>query len=562
MKQTVTAVLLTAAIVVSGCRSGAAGPDSLVLRAAGREAPEFSARNHSQNPETAVRGQAADTSPENAVVQAAYQESAYQEGTGAQPGFPVDSSVLETESRAIEQPAFETEAGTYSPLLTLDELLQSVVNCYPEIDIAVGEIETAQGKTLESMGQFDDVFSAHSISQPLGFYQTYRNGTGITRPLYGGGEVYGTYRIGDGNFEPWFGERETNEGGEFKAGFSLPLLKDRNIDKRRAVLLTAIARQDQTGAEVNARLLQLERLATQSYWQWVAAGRAVLIQRRLLELAETRVDQIRRRIAAGELADIDQIDNDRFIAKRKNDLIKAERELEKAAIKMSLFYRDAACSPQIAGDDRLPVQFPGSQFLEQGRVFADIENAIAVRPELAALSAEREQACISLELGRNDTLPRIDLKGFAGQDVGGAASPTGDKTPFELQLGVLAEVPIQRRGGQGRMEAARGKLRQLDAKIRLVSDKIRAEIQDAASAVNAAAAQVEQSAENVRLASQSLSMGRVLFEEGDVDLIELNIYEASVVDAELQLLDAKFKYFSSLVRYETAASGQPFVTRQ
>ena len=121
--------------------------------------------------------------------------------------------------------------------ISVEQVLESVAECYPEIEIAVGEIESAHGKVLASWGEFDRVLSGHSISQPLGFYQTYRNGVGLNRPLYGGGEVYGTYRIGDGNFEPWFGERETNEAGELKAGFSVPLLKDRNIDQRRAKLL-------------------------------------------------------------------------------------------------------------------------------------------------------------------------------------------------------------------------------------------------------------------------------------------------------------------------------------
>ena len=117
-----------------------------------------------------------------------------------------------------------------------------MTECYPEIEVAIGEIEAAEGKIISSWGQFDTAFAAFSMSQPLGFYQNYRNGAGITKPLYNGGEVYGTYRIGRGNFEPWYGERATDEGGEFKAGFSLPLLKDRAIDLRRAGVRSAEAR--------------------------------------------------------------------------------------------------------------------------------------------------------------------------------------------------------------------------------------------------------------------------------------------------------------------------------
>ncbi len=440
--------------------------------------------------------------------------------------------------------------------LSLQQVLQSVADCYPEIEAAFGEAETADGKLLAAWGEFDQVFSAHSISQPLGFYQTYRNGVGLEQPLYGGGEVYGTYRIGDGNFEPWFGERETNEGGELKAGFSLPLAKDRLIDKRRAGIFASEFQRDQVQANIESRLLIFQRMATQAYWDWVAAGQAIQVQVRLLELAEARVNQIEERIKDEDLEKRARIDNDRFIAKRKNDLIKARRLLEKTTIKLSIFWRDANCQPVLADPAQLPSNFPQSIEILARQLLGDIQMALNVRPELVELLALRKETSVDLQYATNLTLPKVDVKGFAGQDLGGQTSSTGDKTPFELQLGVLAEVPLQRREGLGKIQAARGKLIQIDAKTQLVSDKIRAEVQDAASAVNAAHEQILQSTENLRLTREALELGREAFDEGEIGLIELNIYETSVADAELQLLDANFKHFFYRAVYQTAISGR------
>ena len=439
--------------------------------------------------------------------------------------------------------------------LTLPQVLTSVRDCYPEIRIAMAEIETAKGKAFATLGSFDQMLSAHSISQPLGFYQTYRNGVGINQPLFSGGEVYSTYRIGDGNFEPWFGERETNEGGEFKAGFDLPFLKNRAIDARRAKRFAALFQQEQVESNVNFRLLLFQRFATQAYWDWVASGMAVKIQERLLELAETRVDQIEELVEAGDQAGIAQIDNDRLIAKRKNDLIKANRLLEKTAIKLSLYWRNELCQPVIAPPTQLPRSFPDPVTISEEQLMSDISTALSMRPELVELQAQRKEACIDLSYARNLTLPKLDLKGFAGQDVGGAASSKGDKTPFELQVGLIAEVPIQRREGLGKIQAAEGKIAQIDSKIQFTSDKIRTEIQDAASAVTAAIAQIQQSRENLDLTRQALELGGVLFFEGDIDVIALNIYETAVADAELQVLDAQFKYFFYQAIYETAIRG-------
>jgi outer membrane protein TolC len=442
--------------------------------------------------------------------------------------------------------------------LALTQVLDSVAQCYPEIEVAIGEIEAAEGKILSSWGEFDSAFEAHSISQPLGFYQNYRNGLGVARPLWSGGEVYGAYRIGRGNFQPWYGERATDEAGEFKAGFSLPLLKDRAIDLRRTKVQSAIAGRDEIESDVDARLLLFQRFATQAYWDWVASGQAVEIQKRLLGLAQLRVSQINERVLKGDLPKIAQIDNDRFIAKRQNDLIKAQRLLEKAAIKISLFNRDGNCNPVIPQPEQLPVDVPGAQRINNDQLEMDTATAIAVRPEIQALGAARRRACIELQYANNLTLPKLDLKGFASKDLGQLASSSGDKRPFEMELGVIAEVPIQRREGLGKIRTARGKLTQIDAKTQFVTDKVRAEIQDAASAVNAAFDQIQQSQRNVDLARQSLELGNQLFQAGDIDLIELNIYENSVADAELELLEAYFKYFFYRVVYETAKSGVAF----
>ena len=445
--------------------------------------------------------------------------------------------------------------------LALPQVINSVKECYPEIEIAIGDIEQARGVILSSWGEFDSVFDAYSIAKPLSFYEQYRNGTGVTRPLYGGGEVYGGYRSGRGTFEPWYGERETDQAGEFKVGFSRPLLKDRDIDKRRAALIAAGFARDQVEANVETRLLQFERFATQAYWDWVAAGQAVVIQQQLLKLAETRVEQISLRIEQGDLARIAEIDNDRFIAKRKNTLIKARRGLEKAAIKLSLFYRDSECSPVIVNEQQLPLRFPQSVEINNELVQGDIGFALQNRPELVELAAARREACIKLQYANNLLLPKLDVKGFAAKDIGNVTSSAGDKRPFELEIGVFAEVPIQRREGAGKIQTAQGKITQIDAKRRLVSDKIRAEIQDAASAVNAAFNQIRQSRENVRLNEQSLELGRLAFEEGDIDLLALNIYESSVADARLELLEAEYKYFTSLAIYQTITRSEAFVDR-
>ena len=55
-----------------------------------------------------------------------------------------------------------------------------------------------------------------------------------------------------------------------------------------------------------------------------------------------------------------------------------------------------------------------------------------------------------------------------------------------------------------------------------------------------------------------MTWGAQSFEAGDIDLIQLNIYETAVADAALELLDAQFQYFFFLTTYETAKLSQSF----
>ena len=468
------------------------------------------------------------------------------------PDKPKDSFPYQGLAQLASHTATGQASDTNANKIVLSDVLDAVVNHYPEIEIFLGRMNTAEGELRSRMGEFDTVLASHAINQPLGFYQTYRYGAGVSQPLFGGGEVYGTYRIGDGNFEPWYGERETNEAGEFKAGFSLPLLKGQQIDARRAGLFAAEFEVNQVESENESMLLMIRRMAIQSYWDCVAASQAVGIQLKLLNLAKDRVDQIKKRVELEDLPASANIDNASFIAKRENDLVKARRVFQKTAIKLSLFLRDRNGQPIIAEASNFPSGFPDATTIDDSQLAADIAMALNRRPELSALESKRQALLVNLDYAENTLLPKLDVKGFAGQDIGGETSSKGDKTPFELQVGVLAEVPLQRRGALGKIQSTQGKLAQVNGKMRFVSDKIKIEVQDAASAINAAYDQILISERNVDLAEQSLALGKIAFEKEDIDLIKLNIYESLLTSAQLQVLDANLKYLYYRAIYENA----------
>jgi outer membrane protein TolC len=482
------------------------------------------------------------------------------------PGAPTPLPGLET--RGVPLPALPAEqipeeimpgveaAPLNQRVVTLEDVLSSVENHFPLLIAAAAEQQVADGKLLAAQGAFDLQARASTINQPLGFYQNYRAGALLSQPLYdSGGYLYGGYKLGRGDFPTWYKDRQTDGNGEYAVGFGLPLLQNRQIDKRRAELFQADLNSQAVEPMVRTQLIFFSRDAAHAYWYWVALGQTMQVARNQLQLAEARVQQIALRVEKGDLPEIATIDNDRFIAARQTKLIEANRKFQAASIKLSLFLRTPDGQPFLPGASQLPADFPTVVDFTEANFDGDLAEAIAARPEIRELDFELEKVNVDLAAAENQMLPKLDAIVEASKDTGTPASFIEDKTPFEMEAGLLAEVPLQRREARGKFRAAQGKQAQLMAKREFIVNKITTGLQDAYSAILNAHDRFEQARINKNLAIRSLEIGRQQFQAGDIDLIVLNIYEQAEAEAELQVIDAEAEYFSALADYH-AAIGQ------
>jgi outer membrane protein TolC len=431
-------------------------------------------------------------------------------------------------------------AGEVRPL-TLPELIESVYVAYPGLEAAMKEMDIAAGKEQASLGEFDIKLKAASQSDPLGFYKTYKNAVRLEQPLWHGGGVYGQYRLGRGNFPTWDG-LETNDGGEFKVGFLRPLLQNSFIDQRRADVYQATLRRQQVDPAVQSLLLQLVREAADIYWTWVAAGQAYDIQRELLRVTIERNKVYEGRVAAGDLPQIELVQNQRLIAAREAKMVEAERKLQQSAIKLSLFLRDENGQPQIPSPASLPKEFPVPTAPDSSQEDTAIAMSLTTRPELRELDLVRQQAEVDLAQGQNLYLPDLTATMDSAKDVG-APTPKGDKTPFQLQAGLYFDVPLERNKALGKIREAQGKLAQIAAKRRLVENKIVTEVQDSLSALVTSYTRYLRALENTQLAEQLVNAERQRFDSQDSDLLRVAFQEAAAIEAALAEIDALADYF-------------------
>ena len=109
--------------------------------------------------------------------------------------------------------ALHEDSGSVQPVVTvaamepeeigylrLREVIESVYASFPALEAARSEAEIAAGKETSALGEFDFKVKAESMSAPMGYYKNYRNQLKLEQGLFPGGNVFGQYRSGDGNF--------------------------------------------------------------------------------------------------------------------------------------------------------------------------------------------------------------------------------------------------------------------------------------------------------------------------------------------------------------------------
>lgn len=450
--------------------------------------------------------------------------------------------------------AFPRGASASSPL-RLREVLDSVRGTHPELERAELKVEAADGRVLSARGGFDPMLSIGTRWLPVG---NYRNGQvdALVRqatPILGLG-VYGGYRMGWGSYPVYKGDLQTLSGGEVRAGLELPLWKDRSIDERRAEIARARLRRGGADHARDAAQLQLERDAADAYWRWVAAGWSLRVARDLLAIAERRDLGLREQVAAGSIEALQVVDNRRLVLDRRAKVIAAERRFQEASLALSLFARDRRGQPQRFDEDRVPDVLPEPAPVDVDDLEAAVERAIARRPDVAALQAERDAAAVAVRLTRNQRAPKVNLQTFVAKDFG--AGPD-ELAPVEWGAGVVVEVPLPLRAARGEHRVAKAELAGVEAQRRAQRDAIGAQVRTAHVGLRAAHRGVELAREQLEAANELADAERTRLREGSSELVIVNLREIAAAEAALAEIESLADYQRAVADFHVATGRSP-----
>ena len=372
---------------------------------------------------------------------------------------------------------FVPSVGWGASPLQLHEVLDSVTQTHPALEQSQRKREAAEGKALSARGGFDPYVSLKGKWTPVGYYETAELDASIQQatPIWGA-SVYAGYRFGWGNFPVYKGDLQTREYGELRAGLDIPIWNGGPIDERRAKIAQTKAGIRSADANLDATALQLQREAADAYWTWVAAGRQLVIAEALLELARNRQKALDAQADAGAIETIKKVDNQRLVFSRESKVISAQQKLDKAAIELSLYYRDGDRRPIRPSRDQVPSAIPEPSMPTAALLQRGIDQALERRPELEGLDADREAAQVDVKLAKNQRSPDASVQTFVAKDMG--PGPT-ELSPVEFGMGFVLSIPIPLRKARGALQTAKADLAGIDAKVRGTRDKVEADVRKA-----------------------------------------------------------------------------------
>ncbi|KTC83810.1 TolC family protein [Legionella brunensis] len=433
--------------------------------------------------------------------------------------------------------------------LGLMHVLQSIDMHYPQVKIARLEVIKASGAFINAKGQFDPALEASTRSQPAGGYINNYGDTQLTIPtLYNGVKLFAGYRNGEGNWPIYYQNYLTNSGGEYRAGLSLPLLRDRLIDKERTGLLSSaqlILMNEQNAEAVKIKIYQE---AIKAYWQWVEAGLQLKTFKQLLNLAQKRQHAIEQQANQGDLPRLAISENLQQIIQREQLLNQGQMIFEQAAINLSLYFRDSKGNPLVPRKQSLPDLPKPSTAIEGAKV------SLIEHPGIKKLNHFANMMRLKRNQARNELLPQLDATAYTFKQNGTGGYPL--LIPQAAMVGVSFKFPLLQRQAKGNLIQAESELRQVRVEKRFLYEQLNNEFSNILIGINRSRRQVNLLEKELSLAQKVQQGETKKFYQGDSTLFLVNQREQMTTQVQLNTLHAQVQLEELKARARFFASTQ------
>jgi outer membrane protein TolC len=434
----------------------------------------------------------------------------------------------------------------------LVDVINSARQFFPTILATQAGILEKEAGILEANGNFDPRIDGSAYSRLGGLYDSNYAGAGFVQELpFMNAEIFSDYSLSDGDFPVYQNQLVTTDDGKVRLGIALSLLRNRDIDDERFALQKAEIERNIAELNLQDEQLAIFQQVFITYNQWLISARLLAAYEELLQVALTRGEALSRQVEVGDVAEILLVENQQAILQREGLVVDANRQLQLAAERLSLYLRNSEGQPIYPMyDESLPVPLQDESFLDTP-IQELIGGALSVRPDIAAIRSLQEQVQLERRLAENLAKPQLDLSLYSSRDLGNSnlsnsqLSRVGTDNVVELSF----SIPLETRTARGRRDAANARLDGLAQELFLLINEAERDIRSAIVNLRATSELKDVALRELEVAQTLADAEARRFEAGNSDFLSLNVRERMLGEAQLRRWQAELNHQIALANY-------------
>jgi outer membrane protein TolC len=350
----------------------------------------------------------------------------------------------------------------------------------------------------------------------------------------------------------------------FAFGFNQPLLNGFGLLPNQRFQI--VARNNlQTSDElfrlqVTTTVVQVE----DAYWNLAAGGEAVTAAQRVLDAAQTLLQNTQAMVTVGSAAALDVTTAQSAVAAAERDLIVARTNVQLQQVQLKNMLSKRADPELDAAEIETTDQLPEPNDADMPNLAAALQSALSSRPDLHVSEQGLRNENVTVSFTRNGLNPAVNAFGlYAGAGLAGngklVTGGAGDSLNQDLVAsypeyasGLSISLQIRNRSAQADNLRARLEEKQFEVSLQQLRQQIGLEVRQAVIGLIQGKAQVEAAHEAVNLADQTLDAERKKLLLGISTSYNVVLRERDAIAARQADIAAVATYARALVEMDRA----------
>jgi outer membrane protein TolC len=430
-------------------------------------------------------------------------------------------------------------------VLSEEQYLQIVRQFHPVIKLANINIDKSKANQQFAKGAFDPMISNELAGKRFANidYYNYVNPNVSIPTWYGVDFSAGYENLAGTKYDP-----TATLGGSSYIGFTVPLLKNLLIDKRRATVQKAKLYNTMANTDKQIVVNDLLQDAVHAYWDWINAYETYKILDNNYNTSKNRFEFIKKSYTFGERPAIDTVES--LTQLQSFEILKNESW-------MYFQNKGLELSNYLWKENNLPYQLP--QFIVPNKGWESnigmkikplmledlITTALANHPELSIYKSKMSVLGIEKKLAYQDLLPKLDFKyNHLGKNLN-AINPSGLLFQNNYQSGLKFEMPLFFNQGRANYKIAKLNIQENQTLLEQKRLNIEVKVKKIFNEYNTYLQQVALQEKLLNNFERMLKAEETLFANGESSMFLINSRELKVLETARKVIDLKTKLYKS-----------------